>query len=95
MFGSDLRSYLEEFGLSQADLARLVSVTPRAVSLWMKGDREVPGAVEAYVRLLATLPMADEPGGHGARELLGRLVSLPASTPRGANCPCFARTYGC
>jgi transcriptional regulator with XRE-family HTH domain len=56
MQSRDLREILSAIGVSQADFARLVGVTARAVSLWMAGDREIPGAVEAYARLLHALP---------------------------------------
>jgi predicted transcriptional regulator len=58
MFASDLRSALDEFELSQVELARLVGVTPRAVNMWLQGDREIPGPVEAYMRLFSMLPVA-------------------------------------
>jgi len=47
---------LDKFGLSPPSFAKLVGVTPRAVSLWLSGQREVPGPVCAYVRLLLSLP---------------------------------------
>ncbi len=55
---ADFREALKNLGISQVNLARLVSVTPRAVSLWANGAREVPGPVQAYLRLLASLPKA-------------------------------------
>lgn len=58
MNASDLRSTLSEIGLSQIDLARLVDVTPRAVSLWLAAQREIPGPVAAYLRLMLSLPVA-------------------------------------
>lgn len=51
-----VRDSLDEFGLSPSDFARLVGVTPRAVSLWLNGQREVPGPVGAYAKLLKSLP---------------------------------------
>jgi hypothetical protein len=57
MTGDDLRALLGELGVSQANFARLVGVTSRAVSLWMAGERAVPGPVEAYARLLWELPV--------------------------------------
>lgn len=45
-----LRKQLERLALSQATLARLVGVTPRAVSTWMADDKSPP-AVDAYLRL--------------------------------------------
>jgi hypothetical protein len=56
MANRDLKLALAELSISQADFARLVGVTARAVAMWMAGDREVPGAVEAYLRLLISLP---------------------------------------
>jgi hypothetical protein len=58
MVNRDLKLALSELSISQVDLARLVGVTTRAVAMWMAGDREVPGAVEAYVRLLGSLTAA-------------------------------------
>jgi transcriptional regulator with XRE-family HTH domain len=58
MLSDDLRAILGGIGITQAEFARLVGVTPRAVSLWMVGDRAIPGPVEAYARLLQTLTPA-------------------------------------
>ena len=58
MLTIDLKLILDEFGLTQVELARLVGVTPRAVNMWMQGDREIPGPVEAYLRLFTVLPTA-------------------------------------
>lgn len=58
MLSNDLKSILNEFDLTQVELARLVGVTPRAVNMWMQGDREIPGPVEAYLRLFTSLPVA-------------------------------------
>jgi hypothetical protein len=51
-----VRLTLDSLGLSSADFARLVGVTPRAVSLWLASQREIPGPVRAYARLLLSLP---------------------------------------
>jgi hypothetical protein len=56
MTPEELKRLLEELGLTQADFARLISVTPRAVNLWMMEDRAMPGPAVAYVRLLSSLP---------------------------------------
>lgn len=47
---------LDKLSLSSPNFSKLVGVTPRAVSLWLSGQREVPGPVHAYVRLLLSLP---------------------------------------
>ena len=47
MTKGDLKTYLHELGWSQAELARRIKVYPATVSQW----KEVPGAVEAYVKL--------------------------------------------
>jgi transcriptional regulator with XRE-family HTH domain len=52
----ELKTRIQELGISQKDLARLVGVTARAVNLWMTGTRSVPPPVSAYLRLLASLP---------------------------------------
>jgi len=56
MTSEELRKRLDELDLSQADLARLIGITSRAVNLWMTDERAVPGPVEGYVRLLLLLP---------------------------------------
>jgi hypothetical protein len=56
MVGDEFRSILAEFGITQADFARLIAVTPRAVALWVNGERPVPGPVEGYLRVLRLLP---------------------------------------
>ncbi|MFZ0607656.1 MAG: hypothetical protein WAM75_08275 [Xanthobacteraceae bacterium] len=58
MIGDDLRVALSSVGVTQTEFARLIGVTPRAVSLWMVGDRAIPGPVEAYAKLLQTLTPA-------------------------------------
>jgi transcriptional regulator with XRE-family HTH domain len=63
MLARDLRNKLAEFELSQVEFARLVGVTPRTVNMWLQGDREIPGPIEAYVRLFELVPisaLADE-----------------------------------
>lgn len=47
---------LDELGLSPSEFAKLIGVTPRAVNLWLNNQREVPGPVGAYLRLLMSLP---------------------------------------
>lgn len=56
MTNDELRTSLAKMGISQAELSRLLDVTTRAVSMWMASDRVLPGPVEAYVRLLQSLP---------------------------------------
>jgi hypothetical protein len=56
MTSENLREQLVQCGLSQAVFARLINVTPRAVSLWLAGEREIPGPAESYLRLFQVLP---------------------------------------
>lgn len=51
----ELRNSLSKLNLSQADFAKLLDVTPRGVSLWLSGERSVPGPAEAYLNLFASL----------------------------------------
>lgn len=47
-----LKRTLERFGLKQTQLAKLLEVSPRTVSLWATGEVALPGPVRAYLRLL-------------------------------------------
>ena len=55
---ADLRLTLDVLSLSQVDLARLIGISSRAISLWLSGEREVSGPAAAYVTLLLSLPRA-------------------------------------
>lgn len=57
MAQNDLKPILEKLGLRQGELAQLLNVSIRTVSLWAKGGQTLPGAVAGYLRLLAA---ADE-----------------------------------
>lgn len=57
MTTDELRAFLAELDLSQANFARLVDVTPRAVTLWLSGERAIPGPAAAYVRAFKLLPL--------------------------------------
>ncbi len=54
----ELRAAIDDLGITQAEFSRLIEVTPRAISLWLAGEREVPGPVAAYLGLMASLPRA-------------------------------------
>lgn len=56
MLPGDLRGFLLEADLSTSDFAKLIDVTPRAVSLWLSSERSIPGPVEAYARVYKSLP---------------------------------------
>jgi hypothetical protein len=56
MTSDELKTILGGIEISQADFARLINVTPRAVALWMAEERTIPGPVEGYLRLLRLLP---------------------------------------
>jgi transcriptional regulator with XRE-family HTH domain len=53
-----LKRILSHLGLTQAELARLLGVSPRTVSLWATGEINLPGPVKAYLRMLQS---ADAP----------------------------------
>lgn len=48
-----ITALLAESGLSAAELARRIDVFPSTVSAWQSGKHETPGAVVAYLSLLA------------------------------------------
>jgi transcriptional regulator with XRE-family HTH domain len=52
MSGQSLKDVLQRLGIRQAELARLLDVSPRTVSLWATGDAPLPGPVAAYLRVL-------------------------------------------
>lgn len=56
MTPNGLKYALQAFGLSQAAFSRVIGVTPRSVMLWLSGKYEIPGPVEAYLRLLTAAP---------------------------------------
>ncbi len=73
MFSRDLKNKLVDFELSQVEFARLIGVTPRTVNMWLQGDREIPGPIEAYVRLFELVPisaLADEIARARGKELV-------------------------
>ncbi len=47
-----LKRILEHIGLKQTELAKLLDVSPRTVSMWATGEVELPGPVAAYLRVL-------------------------------------------
>jgi transcriptional regulator with XRE-family HTH domain len=47
-----LKHILNTVGLKQTELARLLDVSPRTVSMWATGEVNLPGPVAAYLRLL-------------------------------------------
>jgi hypothetical protein len=56
MSSEELEVVLAELGITQADFARLIGVTPRAIALWVADERSIPGPAEAYLRVLQLLP---------------------------------------
>jgi len=45
-----MRSALKRLGWKQSQLARYLKVTDGAVSMWLSGQRPIPGPVELAVR---------------------------------------------
>src|SRR3984885_14920881 len=56
MISIELEAILAELEITQADFARLIGVTPRAITLWVAEQRSIPGPAEAYLRVLQLLP---------------------------------------
>ena len=56
MAGDDLKAVLGELQITQADFARLIGVTSRAVTLWVSDQRQIPGPALAYLRVMQLLP---------------------------------------
>lgn len=53
---NELKNAMSVLGLTPIILGRLIDVTPRAIALWLNGERSIPGPVEAYLKLFAFLP---------------------------------------
>lgn len=56
MTSEQLRQFLGEMGLTQAEFSRLLGVTPRAVTQWLGEGRTIPGPAEAYARAFTAMP---------------------------------------
>ena len=52
----ELTNALARLKISKMDFARLIGVSTRAVNLWLSQERDVPGPVVAYLRLLTAVP---------------------------------------
>lgn len=60
MYSGELKLQLSGLELSQVEFAKLVGVTPRAVNMWVQGEREIPGPVESYLRIFQMLTSAQK-----------------------------------
>lgn len=58
----DLKTFLEKSGVSQAELARRIGVTPSFISQWMTGHRPIPAE--------QVLPIEQATGGEVQRHEL-------------------------
>jgi transcriptional regulator with XRE-family HTH domain len=65
-----LKDVLERLGLKQAELAKLLDVSARTVSLWATGETPLPGPAAAYLRVLQSA--GAEVLASGLRRLEGR-----------------------
>jgi transcriptional regulator with XRE-family HTH domain len=52
MSQATLRERLQRLGLKQTELAQLLGVSPRTISLWATGEQALPGPAAGYLRLL-------------------------------------------
>ena len=53
---NSLKDILDHLGLKQTELARLLDVSSRTVSLWATGETALPGPVAAYLRVVRSRP---------------------------------------
>jgi len=54
-----MRSALKRLGWKQTQLARYLKVTDGAVSMWLSGQRPIPGPVELAVRAVEPIQGQD------------------------------------
>jgi DNA-binding transcriptional regulator YiaG len=59
LHSDDLAAILSKTGLKQVELARLLHVHRQRVSYWLRGNRRVPRAVSALLRLRGLFPLDD------------------------------------
>ena len=52
MIGTELKAWRNKLGLSLAQAARQVEVTPRTWARWESGERRIPGGAMKLFRLL-------------------------------------------
>jgi hypothetical protein len=53
---NELKNAMSALSLSPTSLAKLLGVTPRAIGMWLTGERSIPGPAEAYINLFSKLP---------------------------------------
>ena len=63
MTPAELRAALSRLGLSQAEAARRMGMTPEAVAHWLSGRRAIPKYVEALVTAWLQLAGIEKPPG--------------------------------
>jgi predicted transcriptional regulator len=76
MTPQDLSATLSRLGISQADAARLLGVTPTAVTRWVQGKRKVPGPVARLLGVLDVQKCA-EPQNQSVRRWLELFFASP------------------
>src|SRR6266850_4391148 len=50
MTGEELKTIRQQLGLSQADLARILKISPAAICRWEKGNRSISGMADSHIR---------------------------------------------
>lgn len=65
MTGAELRDTLDRIGLTKAEAAQLLDVTPRTVQNWISGTHAVPGAVDRLLRTWLRRPEVRPPRAGG------------------------------
>lgn len=56
VMSKELREKITRWGLSQAEFARWLKVSPGAVAQWLAESRSIPGPVIAFIQLFESLP---------------------------------------
>lgn len=69
MSPADFAAAIAALGWSQAEAARQLGVTGRAVRMWIAGDRTIPGPVKVALRCISALH-------HQTNELSGKRPSV-------------------
>lgn len=56
MIPEDLRNFLEKHSLTVTGFARMLAADQGTVRNWLSGKNPVPGPVQAYIRVMDSLP---------------------------------------
>lgn len=82
MFASRLSVLLDRRGLSQKDLARMVELTPAAISRYVRGERKPKAVIVAKIAKALDVQPEDLTGTYAEQELGGAVQIIARNANR-------------